>query len=185
LEIWKDIDGFIGIYQVSNLGRIKSLARHVYMKRNNCNKLLKEKMLKTKTNKNDYISVVLCKDGKQSSHLVHRLVAGAFIPNPEGKKVVNHKNGKKSDNNVKNLEWTSPKGNSHHAWDTGLNDSCLGINHCNGKLSNEEVRYIRRMYVPHDVEFGGIPLARKFGVHPTTINGIVNNRWRNRIVEEL
>ena len=109
-EIWKDIPGFEGMYQASNLGNIKSLSRKVdnrYM--------LQERVLKPALNAQGYLFVVLCKKGKTFDKRVNRLVAEAFIPNPYKKTYVNHKNEIKTDNNVENLEWMTPKENSNYS----------------------------------------------------------------------
>lgn len=105
-EIWKDIEGYEGLYQVSNLGRVKS------------KKYNKEKMLKPYTNSGGYSVVGLRKDGKTKFFRVHRLVAKAFIPNPdpENKTQVNHKNEfDKKNNCVENLEWVTPSENTNYA----------------------------------------------------------------------
>ena len=118
-EIWKDIPGYEGMYQVSNLGRVKSLDRI------KTNKLIgkhfvKEKLMKLRLSSRGYLSVGLTKNGKQVGYRVHRLVAQAFIPNPENKKEVNHINGVKTDNRVDNLEWCTSSENTIHAMRTGL-----------------------------------------------------------------
>src|SRR5580693_635458 len=96
---WKDIEGFEGIYQVSRSGVIKSLERQLpYNLNPKIKSTKKEKYLKPKTSKSGYKEVSLCKDAKIFYKRVHRLVAEAFIPNPENKPHVNHKNGKKWDN---------------------------------------------------------------------------------------
>ena len=95
-EIWKDITGFEGLYQVSNLGRVKSLPR-----KNHPNETIR----KIATDKKGYSRVNLIKDGKNHTKKVHRLVAEAFIPNPENKPSVDHINCNKSDNRVSNLRW--------------------------------------------------------------------------------
>lgn len=92
-EIWKDIKGFEGIYQVSNLGRIKSL----HFKR--------ELIMKLNLKKNGYYQVRLKNEGKSKDYLVHRLVAEAFIPNPNNYPQVNHIDENKQNNKVENLEW--------------------------------------------------------------------------------
>ena len=129
-EEWRDIDGFKGLYQISNLGQVKSLPRH----RQNHSKLQKieEKILKLTPTKQGYLQVILCKNGKVFSKRVHRLVAEAFIPNPDNKATVNHKNGDKTKNIVDidniygestNLEWSTYSENLKHAFQTGLNKS--------------------------------------------------------------
>ena len=106
-EIWKDIDGFEGLYQISNLGRVKSLKRKVITK-NGHYQGYNEKILKlSKTNR----CVLLCKNGKIFPKLVHRLVAQAFIPNPENKPCVDHIDTDMKNNNVNNLRWVTQKEN--------------------------------------------------------------------------
>lgn len=95
MEIWKNISGYEG-YMVSNLGRVKSL---------NYNKTGKPQILKNKKLNNGYLRVHLYKDRKVKCYLVHRLVADAFIPNPNNLTEVNHINEDKTDNRVDNLEW--------------------------------------------------------------------------------
>lgn len=98
-EIWKDIQGYKGLYQVSNLGRIKSLNRV-----DGSNHRIYEKILKLKKRKN-YLGVDLHQNGELRTYSVHRLVAQAFIPNPENKPQVNHIDEDKENNQVDNLEW--------------------------------------------------------------------------------
>ena len=114
VEEYRDIIGFEGIYKVSNYGNVKSLGN---------SKSRKEKLLKSQRKTNGYLSVTLYKNGKSKSYFVHRLVAQAFIPNPESKPEVNHINGIKTDNNVKNLEWNTRTENEQHAYTTGLCDA--------------------------------------------------------------
>jgi hypothetical protein len=105
MEIWRDIEGFEDLYQISNEGRVKSLGN---------NKSRKEKMLKGVKNSNGYLGVGLYKNGKLVRKYVHRLVAEAFIPNPNHYKEVNHKDENKQNNHVDNLEWCSSKYNANY-----------------------------------------------------------------------
>ena len=98
MEEFRDIIGYEGKYQVSNLGRIKSL---------NYNRTGKEQILKLGKNKGGYLQIHFFKDGKLQNYSVHRLVASAFIPNPNNYKEVNHKDENKTNNCTENLEWIS------------------------------------------------------------------------------
>lgn len=100
-EIWKDVVGYEGLYKVSNLGRVKSMNYH---------RSGKEKILKT--DKSRYERVPLCKNGKETTETVHKLVAMAFIPNPYNLPQVNHKDENKLNNNVENLEWCTQSYNN-------------------------------------------------------------------------
>lgn len=120
MEQWKDIEGYEGFYQVSNCGRVKSLARetNAVIQMNTEDRIKKA----SQKGKDGYLTVQLYKNNTAKSVYVHRLVAESFIPNPLKKKTVNHKNGNKQDNRVENLEWMTYKENNKHAYDTGLND---------------------------------------------------------------
>lgn len=113
-EQWKEINGYDG-YSVSNTGKIKSFRRKSY-KENGLT-------LTPETSYKGYEQVSLYKDGKKHQKLVHRLVAEAFIPNPENKPEVNHKDTDKSNNKVSNLEWSTSSENTIHAYKNGLYDN--------------------------------------------------------------
>lgn len=109
-EIWRPIKGYETEYMVSNLGRVKSLYREV-----NCGKgksIVNEKYLTPHTNAFGYLTINLSKRSKTKSYLIHRLVAQAFIPNPENKPEVDHINTIRDDNNVKNLRWVTRQENN-------------------------------------------------------------------------
>ena len=120
-EIWKDIENYKGMYQVSNKGDVKSLKR--FYKNHSKLKLVEEKILKTMKDSQGYLQVNVCKNGACLIIRIHRLVAETFIPNPENKRTVNHINGIKSDNSVNNLEWNTYSENIKHAFRIGLKTS--------------------------------------------------------------
>ena len=103
-EIWKDIEGFEGLYQVSNLGRIKCLEHKCPGRYGNLRTVKEHIMSYTRGNKG-YIHVTLSNKDRGKTFLVHRLVANAFVPNPENKPIVNHKDEDKTNNRADNLEW--------------------------------------------------------------------------------
>lgn len=174
-EIWKDIEGYEGIYQVSNLGRVKSLNR-----RDRLNRYWKEKIMKLHRDKKGYMRVDLCKCGKQFKSLkVHRLVAKAFIPNPHNKGQVNHIDGVKNNNLVENLEWSTQEENIQHSFDMGL-VSRKGEKNSQSKLTTEDVKFIRRNFKRGDNFFGVDALAQRFGVERSRINSIIRRAsWKS------
>lgn len=121
-EIWKDIEGYEGLYQVSNTGKVKSLEtwdvnKDCYVKR--------EKMLKFDYHRRGYQIVTLTNKKKRKRHQVHRLVAKAFIENPENLPQVNHKDENKQNNHVDNLEWCTNYYNNRY----GTRDERVAIKH--------------------------------------------------------
>lgn len=115
VEIWKDITGYNGLYQVSSMGRVRSIDREVITSNGNIMHY-KGKMLKLRQ-KNGYSYALLC-NKKEQTMRVHRLVAMAFIPTDNDSMQVNHKNGNKSDNRVENLEWCTASENQKHSYHT-------------------------------------------------------------------
>ena len=104
-EVWKSIKNYEGLYEISNLGDVKSL---------NYNNTKKEKKLCKKKDKSGYLYVVLCKQGKQKSFKIHTLVANAFIENPYNNIYVHHKDEDKTNNCVDNLQWVNHKDNCNY-----------------------------------------------------------------------
>lgn len=111
-EVWKDVKGYENLYQISNLGRLKSLSKKGNYKN--------EYIRKTLTDIKGYSVCNLVKDKKYKYVRIHRLVAQAFIPNLENKPQVNHKDGNKQNNCVNNLEWCTNSENQLHAIKMGL-----------------------------------------------------------------
>ena len=114
-EIWRDVEGYEGLYQVSNMGRVKSLDRYGPHNKGG-RRLIKGRVLKPKKNKEGYEHLTLCRDGCLRYFRVNRLVAQAFVenPNPEHFDQVNHKNEQKDDNRADNLEWCDSKYNVNY-----------------------------------------------------------------------
>ena len=118
IELWKDIPGYEGIYQVSNLGRVRSLERVVQSGRGFGNHIIPGQILKPEKSKPGYLFVILSKKHSRKMYLVHRLVAQAFVPNPHNYQQVNHIDEMKASNNAANLEWCDCKFNIN--WGTGI-----------------------------------------------------------------
>lgn len=123
-EEWRDIAGYEGKYQVSNLGHVKSL---------NYGRTGKERILSLRTCKGGYLLVNLCKNGIVKCYSVHRLVARAFIENPDNLPQVNHKNQVKTDNTVQNLEWCTAEYNIRYSDICGKGRKSVGC-YKNGEL---------------------------------------------------
>lgn len=115
--IWKDIKGFEGLYQISNTGDVKSLARY----KNHYSKkvYVPECIRKPGKDKNGYLIIPLNLKGKKYMRKIHRLVAEAFIPNPDNKPVVDHIDCDVTNNNVSNLRWATIKENNKYINDNG------------------------------------------------------------------
>lgn len=172
-EIWKDIPGYEGSYQVNNFGIIKSLSRLTdhgkYGKF-----IMKGRILKPKKH-NGYMIVSLRLNNKTVTASIHKLVALAFIENPENKPCVNHINGIKDDNRMENLEWCTYKENMSHAVKTGLNNM-KGTNHHKAKLNDNDIRTIRKSRN----KISQSKLGEMFNVSQQHINKIMTGkRWEH------
>ena len=125
---------------------------------------------------NGYLQVVvsLGSRNKKKAFKIHKAVAETFIPNPENKPEVNHKNGNKNKNDVSNLEWMTSSENVQHAYENGLKSPRYGTDNPGAKLSKEDVDYIRNHYIARDHTYGARALARKFDIDHGTILDIIN-----------
>lgn len=106
IEKFKPVKGYAGIYEISNLGRVKSISRIIERKDGNT-RVTEDRIILPFLTKCGYHQIVLCKDGVRKKHYIHRLVANAFIENPDKLPIINHKDENKLNNRVDNLEWCS------------------------------------------------------------------------------
>lgn len=176
-EIWKDIEGYEGLYQVSNLGRVKSLDRKrwngkVYGK-------WKGRFITIRKDVKGYCTVKLNKNGKGKTKLVHRLVAESFIKKEREEYEVNHIDGNKCNNNVDNLEWCSHSYNAKHAWDTGLNKytekrhEIMKNNHYRKGMPSEKRKKVK--CIETGVVFNSIAeAAEKLSLQRSKISNVIN-----------
>lgn len=165
-EVWKDVKGFEGLYQVSNFGNVKRLISQ---------RVFAERFIGRTIDRYGYVKRMLSKDGKNNYFTEHRLVAIAFIDNPNDKATVNHKNGIKTDNRVENLEWNTTIENHKHAIDTGLKDQ-KGIKHHKCKLTEEQVVEIKKIGFSQT----RMSLSKRYGVSRTNILGIIRGQfWKH------
>lgn len=167
-EIWKDICGYEGLYQVSTLGRVKSFHRKNPV------------VLKPMFNHKGYLRVELSRCAVSELRSIHRLVMDAFNPN-EGDLQINHIDGDKTNNRLENLEWCTGSDNVLHAFSLGLRESKIGEEHWNCKLTDEDVKEIKKIYVKGSRTLGSRALAMRYGVHPTTIQKIMRGKFRRNV----
>lgn len=177
-EIWKDINGLEGGYQISNFGRIKSLPRLVLCKGLKSTRLTKENFVRPQVRKGKYLKVKLTFNGKLEQPTIHRLVANHFIPNPENKPQVNHIDGNQSNNHIDNLEWVTGKENMHH-WMYRQGRVKTGERHSNSKLTNDDVLKIREEY--STLKTPTRQLAKKYNVVQGTIMWVLKRSTWNHI----
>lgn len=172
MEIWVDVEGYEGRYQISNFGNVKRMemiflrAYNKYVKRG--------ELLKLRTEKTGYVRVTLGKNGKQKIYYVHRLVAKHFKEKKEIHTQVNHIDGDKENNHADNVEWCTPSENTKHAYDTGLKVARTGTNSKLSKLNEEQVMDVKRSYKPYKVSMEY--LAKKYGVSKQTICCILHRK---------
>ena len=153
-EIWKDIKEYEGLYQVSNLGRVKNLYTNSILK--GCKHI------------NGYLGVTLSKNGSKSTKKIHRLVAQAFISNTENKSQVNHIDENKTNNMISNLEWVTAKENSNHGTRNERISKTQGIQIIAINLKTGESQ-----------EFYGVSeCARQLGLHQSNITEVLQGRYK-------
>jgi hypothetical protein len=152
IEVWKDIDGYVGLYQISSYGRVKSLYKKPYL-------------IMAPSVRHGYLFIRLYKDEKYKTHFIHKLIAKSFVPIIAGKNFVNHKDGNKQNNSIENLEWCTIQENNIHAFRTGLQKT---------KLTIDQVKEIRRLAPKTWV--GKKQLSEVYSVHVSTVRDIMDNK---------
>lgn len=168
-EVWRDVDGYDGMYQVSDLGRVRSL------------KFGNVRVLRASKNDNGYLSVMLSKNNNQKRHRVHRLVAQAFIPNYDSSKtIINHRNEDKTENKVSNLEWCDRSYNQTY-------------NDINWRRKNGIRRKIAKLYNPDLTYEQNIELFKEKGIDCSKQTvlllrrdlGLINHKTKRDKLKEL
>ncbi|NDB81369.1 MAG: hypothetical protein EB127_01275 [Alphaproteobacteria bacterium] len=142
IEEWKSCPGYECSYEVSNFGNVRSIDRTCGSRPG----VTKGKLLKPFINRHKYLEVNLFENSKSTPKIIHRLVAKAFIPNPESKPQVNHIDGNKLNNRVDNLEWMSNSENQKHAYSLGLQPSRAGENNSKAKITDKDVTLLKELY---------------------------------------
>lgn len=181
-EIWKPVrtNQFENVYEVSSLGRVRSKDRQVKYSTGGVH-LHKGKILSVCLFDGRYPGVILHKDGAKLSILTHRLVATEFIPNPDNKPFINHKDGNKENNSVDNLEWCTQSENTLHAIDTGLFVIPKGEKSHASKLDDDKVRKIRELYATGNYKQS--QLCKMFNIGASQMCNVVNKKryWQHVI----
>ena len=169
-EEWKEINGYDGLYLVSDHGRFKSFHQKEYKHKP------ADFFIWGHINEKGYKVISLTKDNKAKEYRAHRLIAEAFVPNPKIKPEVNHIDGNKINNRVDNLEWVTGKENIRHAYEAGLSNN-FGSKHHFAKLTEEDVIKIRNMYL------NGVSspkIASIYDMNKRTIMRLINRKtWKH------
>jgi DNA-binding transcriptional regulator YiaG len=174
-EIWKDVVGWEGLYQVSSLGRFKSLSREKTIGARG--KILMKSFLMKQGQSRGYFYIIFYRNGIIEKHQSHRVVANHFIKNSENKRTVNHINGNKKDNTINNLEWLNDSEQQKHAVKIGLRNKTLGENSNLSKLNETSVKEIREL---HKQKIKQNELASIYKINRNTVHNIVNNiTWKH------
>jgi hypothetical protein len=169
-EKWKPIPNAPNYY-ASNIGRVKSVIKMV-------NGRIRDRVLTPRTDKKGYSRVKINFNGKSTWAAISRCVALSFIPNPENKTQVNHKDGIKSNNKLENLEWSTNAENVRHAFLNKLNTPLRGEKSPNAKLNENKVYAARLMFSLRKATYE--ELAKIFSVSKSTISSAINNKnWKN------
>ena len=178
-EVWKAIEGYEGLYQISNLGRIKSLARLVKGRPPGF-KPIKERMMRCRPDKDGYLRVALCLNSNYKVIGLHQLLARHFVPNPNGNSLVCHKNGNNKDNRVENLYWGTIYDNAQDSLKHGT--MAIGERSNLSTLNLKQVRVIKHIKNINP-KVNQAFIGRVFGVKSATISAIYKGRnWKQVII---
>lgn len=179
-EIWKDIEGYEDLYQINNFGNVKRLKRLQMQKGRKLIEIQTNNILKPNISKGGYSRVWLFKNNIRKEFKLHRLIASHFIPNPENKTQINHKDGNKKNNDIPNLEWCTPSDNVKHSYKLGL-ASNRGIRNPSSMLTEDQVyriKWIKKYINPKKGYWNKI--TRALGTSSSTIYKITNNKnWKH------
>jgi len=173
-EKWALVNGSNGNYSISNMGRLRSNQR-ITIRKDGKRLPVKAKILKQANDSTGYKRCALSGVGTCK---VHRLVALAFVPNPNNYPEVNHKDGNKANNNINNLEWVTHQQNTQHAHKNGL------VNHWK-KVSDLTIQTIRTDYVPNSRKFGTCALALKHGLSSSYVWRVIKGQKRKNCGRKL
>jgi DNA-binding NarL/FixJ family response regulator len=174
IEIWKPLKEYEGLYEISNMGKIKSL-----IKKGNIKEQIRKTGLDVSTG---YINVMLRKNNKPLTKRVHRLVAEAFVPNPDNKLVVNHIDGNKKNNKASNLEWMTYSENTLHSFKTGLQKKIFGDNNYITKIKDQDVFEIKKLISQGKTNK---EIAKIYGVNPSQISRIKTGQRRKKPCNDI
>lgn len=173
VEKWKPIKNYENLYEISNFGRVKSCIRDTRTW-----KIRKESIKVPRGVKEDYMKMVLAKEAETKWFIIHRLVADAFIPNPNNYPIINHLNAIKDDNFYLNLEWCTHSMNVKHANAMGLKDQ-KEINRRRSKLSFEIAENIRK-FAKENTHLAQWEIGKIFGINRENVKDIVNYKsWKD------
>lgn len=182
MEIWNKIVGYEGVYEVSNFGSVKSLERVVQNSTTASGFMKVKGMLINSRMGKDYINITLTRFGKKNTFNIHRLVAIAFLENPENLPFVNHKDGNKLNNLLDNLEWSTEKENTRHAYSTGLIPS--GSSSHYAKLDERSVAEI--IFINKTTKLTYSLIGKLFGVCPESVSNMCRGKsWKHPHVREV
>lgn len=176
MEIWKDIKGFEGVYQISNFGNVKSFTRSCLRKDGRGCVTTKGRNIKKINHNKGYYQVILSNGTIKKHCLIHRLVAETFISNLENKRCVNHIDGNKQNNLFSNLEWATYSENNKHAYDIKLKIPYdrNGNKSPNSKLTDKDVLEIRNS------NLSAFELSVRYNLLPSSIRNILKRRsWKH------